>query len=47
MNFFKPALILGFAFLAVFGEATLTGPPVSAKPSLKAMPVEAQCGERF
>ena len=25
MNFFKPALILGFAFLAVFGDATLTG----------------------
>ena len=26
MNFFKPALILGFAFLAVFGEATLSAP---------------------
>jgi rod shape-determining protein MreD len=26
MNLFKPALILGFAFLAVFGEATLAGP---------------------
>jgi rod shape-determining protein MreD len=26
MNFFKPALILGFAFLAVFGEAVLSAP---------------------
>ena len=26
MNFFQPVLILGFAFLAVFGEATLAGP---------------------
>jgi hypothetical protein len=26
MNFFKPALILSFAFLAVFGEATLSAP---------------------
>jgi rod shape-determining protein MreD len=26
MNFFKPALILSFAFLAVFGEATLNAP---------------------
>jgi hypothetical protein len=26
MNFFKPVLILSFAFLAVFGEATLSGP---------------------
>jgi cell shape-determining protein MreD len=26
MNFFKPALILSFAFLAVFGEATLAAP---------------------
>lgn len=26
MNFFKPALILGFAFLAVFGEAALSAP---------------------
>jgi hypothetical protein len=26
MNFFKPVLILGFAFLAVFGEAALSAP---------------------
>src|ERR1700722_15789389 len=26
MNFFNPFLILGFAFLAVFGEATLSAP---------------------
>jgi rod shape-determining protein MreD len=26
MNFFKPVLILSFAFLAVFGEATLSAP---------------------
>jgi hypothetical protein len=26
MNFFKPVLILGFAFLAVFGEAVLSAP---------------------
>src|SRR5580704_14501923 len=26
MNFFKPILILSFAFLAVFGEATLSAP---------------------
>jgi len=26
MNFFKPVLILGFAFLAVFGEAVLVAP---------------------
>ena len=26
MNFFKPALILSFAFLAVFGQATLSAP---------------------
>jgi rod shape-determining protein MreD len=26
MNFFKPILILAFAFLAVFGEATLSAP---------------------